>query len=56
MLKAWGFAADLKYDSSGKEIDMSKDEGYASAVQAFWDKVDGWKEELDDLYDGFQDY
>lgn len=45
----------LKYDTSGKEIDLSSDEGYVNAVQAFWDKADAIKEELDDLYDGAQE-
>ena len=57
MLKEWGFEDYLKYDTSGKEIDMSKEgEGYTNAVKAFWDKFEGWKEELDDLYDGFTEY
>lgn len=57
LLKSWGFEDYLKYDTSGKEIDMSKEEeGYTNAVKAFWDKFEGWKEELDDLYDGFTDY
>jgi len=53
MLVAWGFEEDMRYDKSGKEIDMSKDDGYTNAVKAFQDKIDGWKDELDGLYDDF---
>jgi hypothetical protein len=35
MLVAWGFEEDMKYDKSGKEIDMSKDDKYTNAVKAF---------------------
>jgi len=41
MAKAFGWEEYMKYDSSGKEIDLSKDEGYANAVKALSDKFDG---------------
>ena len=60
MLKKWGFANEMKYDSSGKEIVYDKDsknadDYYTKAVQAFWDKADGWKDELDGYYDSYRE-
>jgi len=67
MLKAWGFGADMVYDSSGKKIDFGEEEedeekrkeveqaAYTTAVQAFWDKADAWKDELDELYDSYRE-
>ena len=56
LLVSWGFENTMKYDDSGKEIDLSGEQGYASAVQAFWDKMEGRQQEIDDLYDGFKTY
>ena len=30
-----------------------REEGYTEAVQAFWDRLDSWKDELDNLYDSY---
>jgi len=58
ILKSWGFEQDMKYDDKGKEIvydenSKNADDYYTKSVQAFWDKVDAWKEELDGLYDDY---
>ena len=45
------FAEAMKYDSSGNEIDTSGDDWYATALEAFWDKIESDREELQDLYD-----
>jgi ABC-type Na+ efflux pump permease subunit len=56
------FAKYMKYDSSGKEIEYDengkpKDEAaYASAVQAFWDKIDADKEEMQSLHDSINEH
>ena len=60
LLKAWGFAEEMRYDNQGKEIVYDKksenaDDYYTKAVQAFWDKADGWKDELDSLYDSYNE-
>lgn len=61
LLKAWGFESELKYDDEGKEIKFKDDDGkdreeaYTEAVQAFWDKANGWKDELDGLYDSYRE-
>ena len=48
----------------GKNLRLTKMEGdedtddeelYAKMMENFWNKVDGWKDELDSLYDGIQD-
>ena len=60
LLKAWGFSEEMRYDNQGKEIVYDKksknaDDYYTKAVQAFWDKADGWKDELDSLYDSYNE-
>ena len=67
LLQSWGFGEDMVYDSSGKKITFGEDEedatarenarqaGFTSAVQAFWDKADAWKDELDGLYDSYRE-
>ena len=55
MLKSWGFSEAMAYNDQGEKIDVTKDGGYSEAVQAFWDGVDAWKEELDELHDSVQD-
>ena len=50
-LLAWGFGEEMKYNDSGELIDVSKDEGYATAVEAFWNRNQSWIEELDELSD-----
>ena len=63
ILKKAGFAKYMKYDSSGNEIKLGgtdSDEGpseddyntyYSSMVQAFWDRVEAQKSEMQTLYD-----
>jgi len=59
MLLSWGFAESMKYDKSGKEIlqesGKNSDDFYTKSVQAFWDDMQSWKDELDDLRDSFED-
>ena len=42
----------LQYDSSGNKI---KDDDYAAMVQAFWDKVDSDKDEMQNLHDSIEE-
>ena len=56
MLVSWGFEDQMRYDTSGKEVDLKGGEGYAAAVQAFWDKLQKWQDDIDELYDGFTEY
>ena len=63
ILKKAGFAKYMKFDSSGNEIKLGgtdSDEGpseddyntyYSSMVQAFWDRVEAQKTEMQTLYD-----
>jgi hypothetical protein len=46
-----GFGKYMEYDSSGNKIDKSKDDWQVSAVQAFWDKIEADKTEMQSLYD-----
>ena len=62
LLKSWGFSdEELKYDASGNLIQWKDDDGklrqeaYTESVEAFWDKIDAWKDELDSLYDSYND-
>lgn len=61
ILKEWGFEEQMKYDNSGKALKKTDSSGkenenyYTDAVKAFWDKFNGWKEELDSLYDSYND-
>lgn len=63
LLKSWGFGPEMQYNDSGEKIfdqpnaltGEYEEEVYSNAVQAFWDKVDAWKDELDDLYDSYQE-
>lgn len=54
-LVAAGFGFAMKYDSSGNEIKQEGDDWYSTAVQAFWDKIDADKEEMQSLYDAVQE-
>jgi hypothetical protein len=45
----------MKYDSSGNEIEQKGKEWYTTAVQAFWDKIDADKEEMQSLHDSVED-
>lgn len=50
-----GFEFAMKYDSSGNEIEQKGKEWYSTAVQAFWDKIDADKEEMQSLHDSVED-
>ena len=61
ILQAAGFGDYMKYDSSGTEITQDEDSDdqssfYSNSVQAFWDVVDGQKEEMQSLHDSINDY
>ena len=47
------FAEYMKYNSSGEEIEAGD---YASMVQAFWDKIDTDKEEMQSLHDSINEH
>lgn len=49
MLQKLGFGSFMTQDSQGNQIDTSTDEGIATAVQNFFDRVDGAKEEIESL-------
>ena len=54
--------AMLVYDASGKEIKFTNDDGttnysaYETAVQAFWDKIESDKNEMQSLHDSIQEH
>ena len=63
-LVSMGYGDYLKYDSEGNKIDFGTDESgsmndenaYESAVQAFWDKIDADKEEMQSLHDSIDEH
>lgn len=61
LLQQWGFGDLVNYNSKGKAIKFTNEKGeeredaYTEAVQAFWDKIDAWKDELDNLYDSYNE-
>lgn len=56
MLKKAGFAKFMEYDSSGNKIDQKQEGWEATALQAFWDKIDADKEEMQSLHDSINEY
>ena len=61
-IKAWGFGSTMLYDSSGKKITdenqkkgKHSDEFFTQSVQAFWDKIESDKEEMQKLRDSIDD-
>ena len=54
-LIAMGMEDYMKYDNSGQEIDKSKDGWQATAVQAFYDKMEKQREEFQSLHDDIMD-
>lgn len=62
-LKSIGFnTQNLKYNDDGTTIDASSkdykdnpDQIYEDMMQNFWDNLDGWKDELDSIYDSYHD-
>lgn len=54
-LVAAGYGFAMKYDSSGNEIKQEGTDWYSTALQAFWDKIDADKEEMQSLHDSVED-
>lgn len=62
-LRSIGFKTEnLKYNDDGTVIDASSedykdnpDQIYEDMMQNFWDNLDGWKDELDSVYDSYHD-
>jgi hypothetical protein len=46
----------MKYDSSGNEIKQEGTDWYNTALQAFWDKIDADKEEMQSLHDSVEEH
>lgn len=55
-LVSMGFEKYMQYDSSGNKIDTSGEDWEVTAVQAFWDKVDSDKEEMQSLHDSIEEH
>jgi len=45
----------MEYDSSGNAIKKEGTDWYNTALQAFWDKIDRDKEEMQSLHDSVED-
>ena len=45
----------MEYDSSGNKIKQEGTDWYNTALQAFWDKIDRDKEEMQSLHDSVED-
>ena len=62
-LKSIGFDVEnLKYNSDGtiiraedEKYDENPDEMYQDMMNNFWENLDGWRSELDGLYDSYRD-
>ena len=50
-----GYAEQMMYDSSGNEIKQEGDDWYNTAIQAFWDKIEAEREEMQSLHDDVLD-
>lgn len=55
-LVSMGFEKYMQYDSSGNKIDTSQEDWQVTAVQAFWDKMDADKEEMQSLHDSIEEH
>ena len=55
-LVSMGYGKYMEYDNSGNAIDKEQDDWYVSAVQAFWDKIDSDKEEMQSLHDSIEEH
>lgn len=55
MLVGMNFGKEMQYTTSGEEINVEEEGGYEKAVETFWEKLNGWKDELDDLNDGYHE-
>ena len=51
-----GYGKYMQYDSEGNKIDTSTEEGMKVAVQAFWDKMEADKKEMQDLHDSVEEH
>ena len=56
MLVAAGYADVMKYDASGNEIKQEGEDWYATAVQAFSDKMDADNQGMQSIYDSIQEH
>ena len=54
-LVAAGFGFAMEYDAEGNPIDKEQDNWYNTAIQAFWDKIEADKEEMQSLHDALED-
>ena len=54
-LVAAGFESYMEYDTSGNKIDTSKDDWKATAVQAWVEKAEAIRQEMQDNYDQIKD-
>ena len=52
---AAGYGFAMEYDSSGNKIKQEGEDWYSTALQAFWDKIDADKEEMQSLHDSVED-
>lgn len=58
LVRAWGFGSSMLYDSEGQKIEADKDnmdEFYVKSVEAFWERVDSDREEMQNLHDSIED-
>jgi len=56
MIVKMGYGDQMVYDTSGTEIDRSKEGWEATAVKAFWDKMDAERQEMQSLYDSIEEH
>lgn len=61
-LRSVGFDTDkLRYNSDGTTIVLGEltgeelDNAYVQMMENFWDEVDGWRDELDGIYDSYHE-
>jgi len=51
-----GYGKYMQYDSEGNRIDTSTPEGMKAAVQAFWDKMEADRKEMQELHDSVEEH
>ena len=56
ILKNNGFGKYMEYDSSGNKIDTKSEGWETTALQAFYDKIDADREEMQSLHDSINEY
>ena len=54
-LVAMGYGDQMIYDTSGNEIDRSEEGWQQTAVQTLWDKMEAEREEMQSLYDSYNE-